>query len=41
LGKRAQERWALDLLEHTEKSAVEILRILMGGKPCLVEGGLE
>jgi hypothetical protein len=36
-GNRAQERWADDLLTHTEKSAWEICRILMGNRPVLVK----
>jgi hypothetical protein len=35
--KREQERWALHLLQHTDKSAVEILRVLMRNRPILVE----
>jgi hypothetical protein len=33
---RAQERWATDLLAHTDKSAWEINRILMGKRPMIL-----
>lgn len=36
-GKPAHHRWALDLLNHTEKSAWEICRILMKNRPVLVK----